>query len=227
MLEKKIPCFKTYSVKNKKDLSNLKIKYPIVLKKSWGAGSEQVNYFDKFEDVIDNKKNRGWTLKSIYPTLAQEYEDVEYDYKILLFDSKFVIYKRLMSWKNGNKVNFPYGTEPNTREDILKLRKPPFKDVKMYDAFDDVDEDLMKLIKKLLKIQKKKLDTYFMGWDLLKTKDGYKVLEFSVVNEIMIPNLKLFDLSKKEIIKYPSKKYFGDREKKIVGIKNLINEYIN
>ena len=96
----------------------------------------------------------------------------------------------------------------------------------MYDAFDDVDEDFMKLIKKLLKIQKEKLDTYFMGWDLLKTKDGYKVLEFSVVNEIMIPNLKFFDLSKKEIIKYPSKKHFGNREKRIVGIKNLINEYI-
>lgn len=226
MLENNIPCLETYSVKNKKDLSNLKIKYPIVLKKSWGAGSEQVNYFDRFEDVIDNKKNRGWTLKSIYPTLAQEYQDVKYDYKILLFDSKFVIYKRLMNWKNGNKDNFPYGTEPNTREDILKLRKPPFKDIKMYDAFDDVDEDFMKLIKKLLKIQKEKLDTYFMGWDLLKTKDGYKVLEFSVVNEIMIPNLKFFDLSKKEIIKYPSKKHFGNREKRIVGIKNLINEYI-
>jgi hypothetical protein len=66
MLENNIPCLETHPIKNKKDLSNLKIEYPIVLKKSWGAGTEQVNYFNSFEDVIDNKKNRGWTLKSIF-----------------------------------------------------------------------------------------------------------------------------------------------------------------
>ncbi len=91
MTENNIPCLETFYVKSKKDID---IEFPIVMKKTWGAGSEQVNYFETIDDVIDNKKNRGWTLQSIYPSLIQRYQDVDFDYRVLLYNSGFIIYKR-------------------------------------------------------------------------------------------------------------------------------------
>ena len=225
MTENNIPCLETFYVKSKKDID---IEFPIVMKKTWGAGSEQVNYFETIDDVIDNKKNRGWTLQSIYPSLIQRYQDVDFDYRVLLYNSGFIIYKRLNEWKTKNKDNFPYGTEWRDRKDVLEKRKSLIHGPSLVDAFDDLNDDLIKLIKKLKDIQINKLNSYYMSWDKIKTNDGYKVLEFSAISTMFNPFSKFYSFSDNTIIKENTRSVLAPihRYKEFDGIKKLIDEYI-
>ena len=225
MTENNIPCLETFYVKSKKDID---IEFPIVMKKTWGAGSEQVNYFETIDDVIDNKKNRGWTLQSIYPSLIQRYQDVDFDYRVLLYNSGFIIYKRLNEWKTKNKDNFPYGTEWRDRKDVLEKRKSLIHGPSLADAFDDLNDDLMTLIKKLKDIQINKLNSYYMSWDIIKTNDGYKVLEFSAISTMFNPFSKFYSFSDNTIIKENTRSVLAPihRYKEFDGIKKLVNEYI-
>ena len=225
MTENNIPCLETFYVKSKKDID---IEFPIVMKKTWGAGSEQVNYFETIDDVIDNKKNRGWTLQSIYPSLIQRYQDVDFDYRVLLYNSGFIIYKRLNEWKTKNKNNFPYGTEWRDRKDVLEKRKSLIHGPSLADAFDDLNDDLMTLIKKLKDIQINKLNSYYMSWDIIKTNDGYKVLEFSAISTMFNPFSKFYSFSDNTIIKENTRSVLAPihRYKEFDGIKKLIDEYI-
>ena len=225
MTENNIPCLETFYVKSKKDID---IEFPIVMKKTWGAGSEQVNYFETIDDVIDNKKNRGWTLQSIYPSLIQRYQDVDFDYRVLLYNSGFIIYKRLNEWKTKNKDNFPYGTEWRDRKDVLEKRKSLIHGPSLVDAFDDLNDDLIKLIKKLKDIQINKLNSYYMSWDIIKTNDGYKVLEFSAISTMFNPFSKFYSFSDNTIIKENTRSVLAPihRYKEFDGIKKLVNEYI-
>jgi|TARA_Y100000992_G_scaffold263277_1_gene199491 glutathione synthase/RimK-type ligase-like ATP-grasp enzyme len=225
MTENNIPCLETFYVKSKKDID---IEFPIVMKKTWGAGSEQVNYFETIDDVIDNKKNRGWTLQSIYPSLIQRYQDVDFDYRVLLYNSGFIIYKRLNEWKTKNKDNFPYGTEWRDRKDVLEKRKSLIHGPSLADAFDDLNDDLMTLIKKLKDIQINKLNSYYMSWDIIKTNDGYKVLEFSAISTMFNPFSKFYSFSDNTIIKENTRSVLAPihRYKEFDGIKKLIDEYI-
>ena len=225
MTENNIPCLETFYVKSKKDID---IEFPIVMKKTWGAGSEQVNYFETIDDVIDNKKNRGWTLQSIYPSLIQRYQDVDFDYRVLLYNSGFIIYKRLNEWKTKNKDNFPYGTEWRDRKDVLEKRKSLIHGPSLADAFDDLNDALMTLIKKLKDIQINKLNSYYMSWDIIKTNDGYKVLEFSAISTMFNPFSKFYSFSDNTIIKENTRSVLAPihRYKEFDGIKKLIDEYI-
>ena len=225
MTENNIPCLETFYVKSKKDID---IEFPIVMKKTWGAGSEQVNYFETIDDVIDNKKNRGWTLQSIYPSLIQRYQDVDFDYRVLLYNSGFIIYKRLNEWKTKNKDNFPYGTKWRDRKDVLEKRKSLIHGPSLADAFDDLNDDLMTLIKKLKDIQINKLNSYYMSWDIIKTNDGYKVLEFSAISTMFNPFSKFYSFSDNTIIKENTRSVLAPihRYKEFDGIKKLIDEYI-
>ena len=225
MTENNIPCLETFYVKSKKDID---IEFPIVMKKTWGAGSEQVNYFETIDDVIDNKKNRGWTLQSIYPSLIQRYQDVDFDYRVLLYNSGFIIYKRLNEWKTKNKDNFPYGTEWRDRKDVLEKRKSLIHGPSLVDAFDDLNDDLIKLIKKLKDIQINKLNRYYMSWDIIKPNDGYKVLEFSAISTMFNPFSKFYSFSDNTIIKENTRSVLAPihRYKEFDGIKKLVNEYI-
>ena len=225
MTENNIPCLETFYVKSKKDID---IEFPIVMKKTWGAGSEQVNYFETIDDVIDNKKNRGWTLQSIYPSLIQRYQDVDFDYRVLLYNSGFIIYKRLNEWKTKNKDNFPYGTEWRDRKDVLEKRKSLIHGPSLADAFDDLNDALMTLIKKLKDIHINKLNSYYMSWDIIKTNDGYKVLEFSAISTMFNPFSKFYSFSDNTIIKENTRSVLAPihRYKEFDGIKKLIDEYI-
>ena len=225
MTENNIPCLETFYVKSKKDID---IEFPIVMKKTWGAGSEQVNYFETIDDVIDNKKNRGWTLQSIYPSLIQSYQNIDFDYRVLLYNSGFIIYKRLNEWKTKNKDNFPYGTKWRDRKDVLEKRKSLIHGPSLADAFDDLNDDLIKLIKKLKDIQINKLNSYYMSWDIIKTNDGYKVLEFSAISTMFNPFSKFYSFSDNTIIKENTRSVLAPihRYKEFDGIKKLIDEYI-
>ena len=193
------------------------------MKKSWGAGSEQVNYFESIDDVVDDEKTRGWTQESIYPALIQQYQDIDFDYRVMLFDSGFTFYRRHNDWKTQNKDNFPYGTKWRDRKDVLELRKSPSLPPRCSDGFGDLDDDLVSLIKKLLDIQRKKLDTYYMSWDIINTKDGYKVLEFSVVSTMNFPYKKFYDFNKDEVVSAITKQRLHIE---FEGISKIVEEYI-
>ena len=235
MTENNIPCLETFYVKSKKDID---IEFPIVMKKTWGAGSEQVNYFETIDDVIDNKENQGWTLQSIYPSLIQSYQNIDFDYRVLLYNSGFIIYKRLNEWKTKNKDNFPYGTKWRDRKDVLEKRKSLIHGPSLVDAFDDLNDDLMTLIKKLKDIQINKLNSYYMSWDIIKPNikssfqlpEDYKVLEFSAISTMFNPFSKFYSFTPADgrIIKENARSVLAPihRYKEFDGIKKLVNEYI-
>ena len=58
-----------------------------------------------------------------FETIKIQYQDIDFDYRVMVYKSGFIIYKRLNEWKTKNKDNFPYGTEWRERKDIVKLRK--------------------------------------------------------------------------------------------------------
>ncbi len=217
MVENDIPCLETHYVTCKEEIEKLNMNFPIVTKKIWGAGAEQVNYFETLDSVVDDETTRNWTEESIYPCLVQEYQDVDYDLRVMLFDSKFYMFKRIHKWKTRNKDNFPYGTPENPREKILKYRYPPYKEMKTRRGDDEEYKNVLPTIHKLLDIQRKKLNTYYMSWDLLKVDMEYKVLEFSVISTTQIPR-NHYDLKQKKILK--------NKNGVFAGIESLVNQYI-
>ena len=140
-----------------KEIEKLNMNFPIVTKKIWGAGSEQVNYFETLDSVVDDETTRSWTEESIYPCLVQEYEDTDYDLRITIVGEKVFIMKRIHNWKTGNKDNFPYGMPENPREKILKHRYPPYQIPKIKPCDDSEHLSLVDLITKLHKLGETKL----------------------------------------------------------------------
>ena len=175
MLENNIPCLDTYYVSSKEEIEKLNIDFPIVAKKTWGAGAEQINYFETLDSVVDDETTRGWTEKSIYPCLVQEYSDCEYDLRLNIVNSKVFMERRLHLWKTENKDNFPYGMPETPREKVLKYRYPPYEPLKTKECTTRDFSDNYELIKQLYSMQKK-LNTNYMSWDIVNGK----VLEFSV-----------------------------------------------
>ena len=51
MVDNDIPCLETHYVNCKEDIEKLNMNFPIVTKKTWGAGAEQVNYFETLDSV--------------------------------------------------------------------------------------------------------------------------------------------------------------------------------
>lgn len=201
MIENDIPCLETHYVANKEEIEKLNMNFPIVTKKTWGAGSEQVSYFETLDSVVDDETTRSWTGDSIYPCLVQEYEDVDYDIRIHIYNNKALFYKRIHKWKTENRSNFPYGGWPTPVEERIKNKLPPFDYPFPKDLTKSEIEDIIPFTEKINHIQRNLLDTYCMSWDLLKTNSGYKIVEFSVIAslDIGIPYF-YYDLVKKEFV---------------------------
>jgi hypothetical protein len=168
--------------------------FPIVTKKIWGAGAEQINYFETLDSVVDDETTRSWTEESIYPCLVQEYEDVDYDLRIIILGEKVFLHKRIHKWKTGNKDNFPYGMPENPREKILKYRYPPYQIPKQKPCSDSELLSLVDLTTTLRKLQEIKLNTKHMAWDVVNGK----VLEFSYISTLALVT-KYYDLDKGKI----------------------------
>jgi len=213
MLENNIPCLETHYVASKEEIENLNINFPIVTKKTWGAGAEQVNYFETLDSVVDDETTRGWTEESIYPCLVQEYEDTDCDLRVSICGDKVFYHKRMHLWKIKNKDNFPYGMPRTPRERVLEFREPPFKIPDLKNCSEEELLELYDLIIKLQQVQKTKLNTKYMSWDIINGK----VLEFSVVADLHHPRY-YYDLkTNKNII--PNKYLFG-------ALQYFIEEYI-
>ena len=213
MVENNIPCLETHYVTCKEDIEKLNINFPIVTKKTWGAGAEQINYFETLDSVVDDETTRSWTQDSIYPCLVQEYEDTDCDLRLSICGDKVFYYKRMHLWKTGNKDNFPYGMPKTPRERVLKFREPPFKPPNQKNIDEEEIYNLHDLIVKLHDLQKTKLNTYYMSWDIVNGK----VLEFSVTATLNHPH-HYYDINKKKTV-IPRRWGLGTLE-------YLVNEYI-
>ena len=215
MVENDIPCLETHYVNCKEEIEKLNMNFPIVTKKTWGAGAEQVNYFETLDSVVDDETTRSWTEKSIYPCLVQEYEDTDYDLRITIVGEKVFYMKRLHYWKTKNKNNFPYGTPENPREKILKYRYPPYQDPDNKPCNDLELLRAVNLVTKLHKLQETKLNTKQMSWDVVNGK----VLEFSVISAFGLSE-KYYDLNKGKICDLHTNLNF------VKHLEYLLREYI-
>ena len=69
-----------------------------------------------------------------------------------------------------------------------------------------------------------------MSWDIIKTNDGYKVLEFSAISTMFNPFSKFYSFTPADgrIIKENARSVLAPihRYKEFDGIKKLVNEYI-
>tara|TARA_R100000005_G_C4952721_1_gene172500 strand:+ start:93 stop:1040 length:948 start_codon:yes stop_codon:yes gene_type:complete len=212
MIENDIPCLETHYVVSKEEIEKLNINFPIVTKKTWGAGSEQVNYFETLESVVDDETTRNWTEESIYPCLVQEYEDTTYDIRVVIIGKKVFAHKRIHHWKTRNKNNFPYGMPENPREKILKYRYPPYQDPQLNRCNDSEVLGLVELITKLHTLQETKLNTKHMSWDIVNGK----VLEFSYTSTMGMVG-RHYDLSKKKICDFKTDLNFTKHLECILG----------
>jgi len=215
MVENDIPCLETHYVGNKEEIEKLNMNFPIVTKKTWGAGAEQVNYFETLDSVVDDETTRNWTEESIYPCLVQEYEDTDYDLRITIVGEKVFYMKRLHYWKTKNKNNFPYGTPENPRKKILKYRYPPYQDPVIKSCDESELLSLVDLTTKLHKLQETKLNTKHMAWDVVNGK----VLEFSYISEDSLFK-KYYDLNKGKICDLQTNLNF------VKHLEYLLSEYI-
>ena len=215
MLENDIPCLETHYVGSKEEIEKLNMNFPIVTKKIWGAGSEQVNYFETLDSVVDDETTRNWTEESIYPCIVQEYEDVNYDLRITILGEKAFLHKRIHYWKTKNKSNFPYGMPENPREKILKYRYPPYQDPEQKPCDDSEHLSLVDLITKLYTLQETKLNTKHMAWDIVNGK----VLEFSYISHMELVG-RYYDLDKGKIFKLKTSLNF------MKHLEYLLREYI-
>jgi len=194
MVENDIPCLETHYVASKEEIEKLNMNFPIVAKKTWGAGAEQINYFETLDSVVDDETTRSWTQESIYPCLVQEYEDVNYDLRINIVGERVFSFKRIHQWKTKNKDNFPYGMPETPREKVLKYRHSPYIVPEQKICNDSELLDLVDLATKLQKIQETKLNAKHMSWDIVNGK----VLEFSYISTLGLAG-RHYDLGKKKI----------------------------
>ena len=215
MVDYDIPCLETHYVNCKEDIEKLNMNFPIVTKKIWGAGAEQVNYFETLDSVVDDETTRNWTEESIYPCIVQEYEDVDFDLRVAIVGEKVFLHKRIHNWKTGNKDNFPYGMPETPREKVLKYRYPPYQLPEQRRCDDSEYLSLVDLATKLRNLQETELNTKHMAWDVVNGK----VLEFSYISMLCLVG-RYYDLDKGEVIKLKKQLNF------VKHLEFILEEYI-
>ena len=159
------------------------LEYPIVVKKSQGAGSEKVNLIKKWKEVD-------------FPVIAQEYIDVDYDIRIAFINNKVLFLKRFHQWKTKNKDNFPYGTDKKPIEKKLKYKLAPYEEPRC----ESLDEkEILKLLP-IVNYLHDKFNTISIGWDIIGDIENFKVLEFSYIFQNELRDCKsYYDMKTNEI----------------------------
>ena len=164
-------------------VSENNLEYPIVVKKSQGAGSEKVNLIKKWKEVD-------------FPVIAQEYIDVDYDIRIAFVNDKILFLKRLHQWKTKNEDNFPYGTDKKPIEKKLKYKLAPYEEPRC----ESLDEkEILKLLP-IVNYLHDKFNTISIGWDIIGDIENFKVLEFSYIFQNELRDCKsYYDMKTNEI----------------------------
>jgi hypothetical protein len=180
------------------------LKHPIVVKKSQGAGSENVNlvhekqytWYDEYRDVTNTLPTEPDWSAIDFPVISQQYIDIDHDIRITIFGDKVLFMKRIHKWKEDEKKRFPYGYYYGDRDSKL--------DVKLL-SYEEIDK--IKHIGIYLKdITDKHLKSKIMSWDIINEEDDFKVLEFSNCFQFeMTNNTFYYDVKKEKIIKLKNK----------------------
>lgn len=149
-----LPTLKTSFVRNKKELSKFLSKegidFPVVLKKPSGAGS---NYVWKYSSLSDIKNE-------IFPVLAQDYINSNFDIRLFYLNNKFFAKKRIHS----EEGSFPYGRLGVAKSDKIEDLTSVFE---------------LSFLKKLWNVFYKKNDIPCMCFDLLEMTGESVIVEFS------------------------------------------------
>jgi hypothetical protein len=176
------------------------LEYPIVVKKSQGAGSEEVNLvYEKEYSWFDGKDNyfteTDWDVID-FPVISQQYIDVNHDIRISIFGDKIFFGKRSHHWKTDKKKRFPYGYYygdrvfgyTNKSLTITEIEK--IKHIGIY----------------LKQITDKHLKSKIMSWDIIKEESDFNILEFSYCFYFnMVDNQFYYDIKEKKILKTENK----------------------
>ena len=108
------------------------LEYPIVVKKSYGAGSEEVRLINKWKEID-------------FPVISQQYIDVSHDIRITILGDKIFFGKRIHLWREDEKKRFPYGwywEDTDSRLDGISL------------TYDEIEKILIQANKNIIKIAK-------------------------------------------------------------------------
>ncbi len=179
------------------------LEYPIVVKKSEGAGSEEVNlvyekeysWYDEYRDVTNTFIETDWD-KIDFPVIAQEYIDVTQDVRISIFGDKIFFGKRIHHWKEDEKKRFPYGWyygDKNSRLDGKLLSYEEIEKIKHIGIY-------------LKEITDKHLESKIMSWDIINEESDFKVLEFANCFGFDMDNNNFYyDVKEKKILKTENK----------------------
>ncbi len=157
--------------------------YPIVVKKSQGAGSEKVNLINNWKEID-------------FPVIAQQYIDITHDIRISIFGDKIFFMKRIHNWKTDEKKRFPYGWYYGDKDDMTEG---------IYLTYEEIEK--IKHIGIYLKeITDKHLESKIMSWDIINEENDFKVLEFANCFRFdMINNHFYYDVKEKKILKTENK----------------------
>ena len=179
------------------------LEYPIVVKKSQGAGSEEVDLVYEKEyswyDEVNRKKKffdeTDWDVID-FPSIIQQYIDVDYDIRIAFINNKVLFLKRFHQWKTKNKDNFPYGTDKKPIEKKLKYKLAPYEEPRC----ESLDEkEILKLLP-IVNYLHDKFNTISIGWDIIGDIENFKVLEFSYIFQNELRDCKsYYDMKTNEI----------------------------
>ena len=159
------------------------LEYPIVVKKSHGAGSEKVNLIKKWKEVD-------------FPVIAQQYIDVSYDIRITILGDKILFNKRIHHWKEDEKKRFPYGWywgDTDNKLDGVNLTYDEIEKIKHIGIY-------------LKEITNKHLNSKVMSWDIIDEDNDFKVCEFSYCFETtFIDQQRYYDIKEEKILKMKNK----------------------
>jgi hypothetical protein len=159
------------------------LEYPIVVKKSQGAGSEEVRLINKWKEID-------------FPVISQQYIDINHDIRISIYGDKIFFTKRIHHWKEDKKKRFPYGWYWGDKDgelDSIGLEITDIKKLKHIGIY-------------LKEITDKYLKSKIMSWDIIDEENDFKVLEFAMGFEKIFSNeLFYYDIKEEKILKMENK----------------------
>ena len=172
------------------------LEYPIVVKKSQGAGSEEVrliNHWREIDDMVSSPIDTSWKSGQF---ITQQYIDVNQDIRISIFGNKILFGKRIHHWKEDEKKRFPYGwqwADTDSKLDGVDLTYDEIEKIKHIGIY-------------LKEITNKHLNSKVMSWDIIDEHNEFKVCEFSYCFETTFIDQQLYyDIKEEKILKMKNK----------------------
>jgi len=178
------------------------LEYPIVVKKSQGAGSEEVrliNNWEEVDDLVSYDTVGGIPIDTRWKSgqfIVQQYIDIDHDIRISIFGDKILFSKRIHHWKEDEKKRFPYGWyygDKDSKLDGINLTIKEIEKIKHIGIY-------------LKEITDKHLNSKVMSWDIIDENNDFKVCEFSYCFEhLFLENSFYYDVKEKQVIKMENK----------------------